>query len=132
VLVCALASENIPGETLDLFLTQEAAEAELREILEDEPEWVNVLRVVPIESTNGQGTSRFGGSATEIAVGQRSAVATISRMNPNGGRRRREAEPVARCRHAPSGDGRAVGAAACRHVARIGVRANADVERPSA
>jgi hypothetical protein len=30
-------------------LTQEAAEAELREILEDEPEWVNVLRVVPIE-----------------------------------------------------------------------------------
>jgi hypothetical protein len=32
-----------------LFLTQEAAEAELREILADEPEWVNVLRVVPIE-----------------------------------------------------------------------------------
>jgi hypothetical protein len=32
-----------------LFLTQEAAEAELGEILEDEPEWVNVLRVVPIE-----------------------------------------------------------------------------------
>ena len=37
------------SETLDLFLTQEAAEAELREILEDEPGWVNVLRVVPIE-----------------------------------------------------------------------------------
>jgi hypothetical protein len=32
-----------------LFLTQEAAEAELREILEDEPEWANVLRLVPIE-----------------------------------------------------------------------------------
>ena len=32
-----------------MHLTQEAAEAELREILEDEPEWVNVLRVVPIE-----------------------------------------------------------------------------------
>jgi hypothetical protein len=30
-------------------VTQQAAEAELREILEDEPEWVNVLRVVPIE-----------------------------------------------------------------------------------
>jgi hypothetical protein len=36
-------------ETLDLFLTQEAAEAELREIFQDEPEWVNVLSVVPIE-----------------------------------------------------------------------------------
>jgi hypothetical protein len=34
---------------LNLFLTEEAAEAELREILEDEPEWANVLRVVPIE-----------------------------------------------------------------------------------
>jgi hypothetical protein len=44
-----LPSSQIPGETLDLFLTQEAAEAELREILGDEPEWVNVLRVVPIE-----------------------------------------------------------------------------------
>ena len=47
--VYALTSSQIPGETLDLFLTHEAAEAELREILEDEPEWVNVLRVVPIE-----------------------------------------------------------------------------------
>ena len=33
----------------DLFVTREAAEAELHEILEDEPEWANVLRVVPIE-----------------------------------------------------------------------------------
>ena len=47
--VYALTSSQILGETLDLFLTHEAAEAELREILEDEPEWVNVLRVVPIE-----------------------------------------------------------------------------------
>ena len=47
--VYALTSTQIASETLDLFLTQEAAEAELREILEDEPEWVNVLRVVPIE-----------------------------------------------------------------------------------
>ena len=47
--VYALARSHVPDETLDLFLTQEAAEAELREILEDEPEWVNVLRVVPIE-----------------------------------------------------------------------------------
>jgi hypothetical protein len=44
-----LASSQVSHETLDLFLTQEAAEAELQEILVDEPEWVNVLRVVPIE-----------------------------------------------------------------------------------
>jgi hypothetical protein len=47
--VYALTSTQVAGETLDLFLTQDAAEAELREILEDEPEWANVLRVVPIE-----------------------------------------------------------------------------------
>jgi hypothetical protein len=47
--VYALTSSQSIHETLDLFLTQEAAEAELREILEDEHEWVNVLRVVPIE-----------------------------------------------------------------------------------
>jgi hypothetical protein len=47
--VYALTSSQVPDETLDLFLTREAAEAELREILLDEPEWVNVLRVVPIE-----------------------------------------------------------------------------------
>lgn len=45
----ALMSSQLPRETLDIFLAEEAAEAELREILEDEPEWVNVLRVVPIE-----------------------------------------------------------------------------------
>jgi len=45
----ALTSTQLAGETLDLFLTQEAAEAELREILEDEPDWKDVLRVVPIE-----------------------------------------------------------------------------------
>jgi hypothetical protein len=49
VQVYALTSSHSPRETLDLFVTQEAAEAELREILQDEPEWVNVLRVVPIE-----------------------------------------------------------------------------------
>jgi hypothetical protein len=32
-----------------LFLTREAAVAELREILHDEPDWKDVLRVVPIE-----------------------------------------------------------------------------------
>jgi hypothetical protein len=42
-------SSQSPRETLDLFLSQEAAEAELAEILEDEPSWVDVLRVVPIE-----------------------------------------------------------------------------------
>ncbi|HEY8725174.1 MAG TPA: hypothetical protein VIL91_00560 [Gaiellaceae bacterium] len=47
--VYALASSHVPDETLDLFLTEEAAEAELREILQDEPGWVDVLSVVPIE-----------------------------------------------------------------------------------
>ena len=47
--VYALTSTRLRHETLDLFLTREAAEAELQEILVDEPEWVNVLRVVPIE-----------------------------------------------------------------------------------
>ena len=47
--VFALTSSQIPSETLDLFLTREAAEEELREILEDEPGWVDVLHVMPIE-----------------------------------------------------------------------------------
>jgi hypothetical protein len=47
--VYALTSSQLLRETLDLFLTREAAEEELREILEDEPEWVNVLRVEPIQ-----------------------------------------------------------------------------------
>ena len=54
--VFALTSSQLISETLDLFLTREAAEAELREILEDEPEWVNVLRVVPI-ALDGRGLS---------------------------------------------------------------------------
>jgi hypothetical protein len=37
VQVYALTSSQCLHETLDLFLTREAAEAELREILEDEP-----------------------------------------------------------------------------------------------
>jgi hypothetical protein len=49
VRVYALTSSQSLHETLDLFLTREAAEAELREILEDEPDWKDVLRVVPIE-----------------------------------------------------------------------------------
>jgi hypothetical protein len=47
--VYALTSSDLLNETLDLFLTREAAEAELREILFDEPDWEDVLRVVPIE-----------------------------------------------------------------------------------
>ena len=46
--VYALTSSQSLHETLDLFLTREAAEAELREI-EDEPDWKDVLRVVPIK-----------------------------------------------------------------------------------
>jgi hypothetical protein len=46
--IYALTSFAIARETLDLFLTREAAEAELREILGDEPDWKDVLRR-PIE-----------------------------------------------------------------------------------
>ena len=49
VQIYAITSAQIPDETLDLFLTREAAEAELAEIVEDEPGWVNVLSVAPIE-----------------------------------------------------------------------------------
>jgi hypothetical protein len=37
------------GKTLDLFVTREAAQAELREILVDEPGWVDVLHVESIQ-----------------------------------------------------------------------------------
>jgi hypothetical protein len=47
--VYALNSSELDDETLDLFVTREAAEAELREILMDEPDWKDVLRVAPIE-----------------------------------------------------------------------------------
>jgi hypothetical protein len=47
--VYALTSSQCLYETLDLFLTRETAEAELREILMDEPDWKHVPRVVPIE-----------------------------------------------------------------------------------
>jgi hypothetical protein len=57
MVVYALTSSQISGETLDLFLTRDAAEAELREILQDEPTWVDVLSVVPID-LNEQETSQ--------------------------------------------------------------------------
>jgi hypothetical protein len=47
--VYAITSSQSLHETLDLFLTREAAEAELRQILHDEPDWKDVLRVVLIE-----------------------------------------------------------------------------------
>jgi hypothetical protein len=47
--IYALTSSQIPGKTLDLFVTREAAQAELREILMDEPGWVEVLQVEPIQ-----------------------------------------------------------------------------------
>jgi len=49
VQIYAITSAQIPDETLDLFLTRGAAEAELAEILEDEPRWASILSVVPIE-----------------------------------------------------------------------------------
>jgi hypothetical protein len=44
VQIYALASSQSPRETLDLFLTREAAEAELAEILRDEPDPKTILR----------------------------------------------------------------------------------------
>jgi hypothetical protein len=55
--VYALTSSQCLYETLDLFLTREAAGAELREILQDEPDWKDVLRVVPIELDGRQMSS---------------------------------------------------------------------------
>jgi hypothetical protein len=49
VQVYALTSTQLLQETLDLFLTREAAETEPREILLDEPDWKDVPRVIPIE-----------------------------------------------------------------------------------
>jgi hypothetical protein len=46
VQVYALASSEPLHETLDLFRTRAAAEAELRQILQDEPDWKDVLRIV--------------------------------------------------------------------------------------
>jgi hypothetical protein len=50
--VYALTSSHVPSETLDLFVTREAAEAELRKILEEEPGWVDMLRVDPIQTAS--------------------------------------------------------------------------------
>jgi hypothetical protein len=47
--VYALMSSDIAGETLDLFISREDAEAELAEILHDEPDWKDILSVMPIE-----------------------------------------------------------------------------------
>jgi hypothetical protein len=49
VQVYAFTSTQLLHETLDHFLTREAAETELREILLDEPDWKDVLQVIPIE-----------------------------------------------------------------------------------
>jgi hypothetical protein len=47
--VYALMSSDMAGETLDLFLSREDAEAELDVILHDEPDWKDILSVVSIE-----------------------------------------------------------------------------------
>jgi hypothetical protein len=49
VQVYALTSSDLSHETLHLFLSGEDAEAELAEILGDEPNWKDILLVVPIE-----------------------------------------------------------------------------------
>jgi hypothetical protein len=49
VRIYALATTVTPDETLDLYLRRDEAEAELRKILGDEPDWIDVLSVVPID-----------------------------------------------------------------------------------
>ena len=46
--IYALTSSQLSDETLDLFLTREAAEAAPTEILRDEPDWMDVLRIEPL------------------------------------------------------------------------------------
>jgi hypothetical protein len=53
VQVYALTSSQCLHETLDLFLTREAAEAELREILEDEPDQKDCSGLSRSNSTGG-------------------------------------------------------------------------------
>jgi hypothetical protein len=45
VQVYALTSSRLYRETLDLLLTREAAETELREILLDDPDWKDLAEV---------------------------------------------------------------------------------------
>jgi hypothetical protein len=51
--VFALISHEVPDETLDLFVRREDAERVLRAAIRDEPEWVDVLRIEPIELSYG-------------------------------------------------------------------------------
>jgi hypothetical protein len=51
--VFALTSSQCLYETLDLFLSPYAAEAELREILLDEPDWKDVPASCRLSSTGG-------------------------------------------------------------------------------
>jgi hypothetical protein len=48
VLLFALVSDKIQA-VVDLYSTREEAEAELRDVLENEPYWVDVLRAHPFE-----------------------------------------------------------------------------------
>ena len=67
--VYALISSHVSGETLDLFMTQEAAEAELREILEDEPEWDDLGSLQDGASLveRGSDVPPYGRDATAVA-----------------------------------------------------------------
>jgi hypothetical protein len=73
VQVYALTSSQSLHETLDLFLSREAADAELREILEDEPDLKDVLRSWRSNSTGGtcrriRGTSLPANSSVRTAT----------------------------------------------------------------
>jgi hypothetical protein len=49
LLVYALITAESPEEAVDVFLRREDAEAALAGCLQDEPDWRDVLSIVPIE-----------------------------------------------------------------------------------
>jgi hypothetical protein len=71
VQVYALTSSHVPDETLDLFITQEAAEAELREILEDEP----VQEPMPLAAPSGLAHHHTGFTVARLNRPPRCALA---------------------------------------------------------
>jgi hypothetical protein len=85
--VYALTSSQSPHETLDLFLARGAADAELREILDDEPAGWTLLRVVRIELDEQQlsNTKPFGQLVYRY-------FARMLRLPPGGAAARRAAK----------------------------------------
>jgi hypothetical protein len=48
---------NVVDEAVDFFFTEEEAQAALRRVLEDEPEWRNIVRIERIELDGPSGVN---------------------------------------------------------------------------